>query len=144
MVDYGIRYNERAQLKIYNRIVASFFCLPEDERLVLLFILQRTVGWGKAWKTISPQDFSTGVFRGDAGQRNVIIGGTGLASDRVTQALRSLQGMGAVEAHELGRQTIYRIIEDWCHPELPTEGRYRIWSVHESEYAYDEAANQEE
>lgn len=144
MADFGIRYSQRAQLKIYNRIVPSCLALPERERLVLLFVLQRTVGWRKAWDLIYAKEFEIGAFRKNAGKKSMIVPGTGLPPDQVTQAIASLQAMGAVEAHGYGSRTAYRIVEDWCHPELPQGSNYEIWKVNESEYIYSERVNDED
>ena len=143
MALFGITYSERAQLKIYSRVIPSCFSLSEYERLVLLFILQRTVGWRKAWEVIAPREFEVGAFRRKAGQKIMIVRGTGLAPGRVIQAVQSLRTMGAIETHEYPSRTAYRVIEDWCHPDLPQEGDYAPWRVNEVEYRYSECANDE-
>ena len=135
MVMFGIRYTERAQLKIYNRVVPSYFSLGEDERTVLLFILQRTVGWRRAWELISPKEFQNGAFRRKFGKRTLVIRGTGLPTDRVAQAIRALSKIGAIEVCEIGTKTAYRIVEDWCHADL--EG-FGIWGPNDNDYLYDE------
>lgn len=141
---FGIMYSERGQLKIYNRIVPSSLALPEAERLVLLFILQRTVGWRKAWEVIAPKEFENGAFRRIAGQKVMIVPGTGLRTEQVIQAVEALKTMGAVEAYYYRARNAYRVVEDWCHPALPPHGDRAVWTVRETDYVYSEQANDEE
>ena len=128
------RLTERGQLKVYNRIVRSSLSLGEAERLTLLFVLDRTIGWQKVLKAISHAEFLNGVFRKKAGHRRLVVHGTGLSWERVCQAIHSLEGMGAIRVHRLGSADVYEINDDWCHPDLPREGACKVWDLNESDY----------
>lgn len=137
MIYFGVTYTKIGQLKMYNRVVPSSLSLPPEERSVLLFILQRTVGWGKMWEAISPVQFERGVFRRSGGKRHVIVRGTGLPYAQVSQAIAILRAMGAADTEEYGSRTVYRIIPEWLHSDL-REGA-AIWEVNEADIMYHEA-----
>lgn len=138
MIYLGVTYTERGQLKMYNRVVPSSFSLPQAERSVLLFILQRTVGWRKVWEAISIKQLVGGVFRRSGGKRHAIVRGTGLPTHEVSRAIAILREIGAVETEEHGPRTIYRIVPEWIHPDLLGGTAYAIWQITESDYIYHE------
>ena len=133
MPQCGYRYTELGELKIYTRTNRNSFCLPEPQRRVLLFILDRTIGWHKVWKIISPSHFIRGVSNrlGSAGR--FVIRGTGLTSEQVNQAVENLRKLGAIEVQGDPSRMSFRINELWSHPDL-TE----MWQLGEGDYEYEE------
>lgn len=127
----GYTYTVLGELKIYSRTIRSAMCLPEEERLVLLFILDRTVGWHRVWETISPSQFADGVSR-----RGLVVGrGTGLRSAEVDDALQHLQTLGAIRVERHGRAIAYKVDEYWLHPDL--QG-YGMWELNEGDFEYEQ------
>lgn len=136
-------YSERGQLKIYQRTLNSAFSLSNNERLVLLFILERTVRWKRAWEYISEREFSNGVFRRQEGARRIVVRGTRLSAEAVDRAIASLRQMGAIETDTNPAGKGYRINENWRHPELISMGHLNLWDLSEGDYEYDEGAGGE-
>ena len=124
------------QLKIYQRIVRSSLSMAEPERRVLLFILDRSIGWNKASEIIATQEFVEGVFRRKKGHRRTIVRGTGLTTQQLREALDNLHEIGAITWADEPRGTRYWIDEDWCHSELRVVGGKFMWEVHENDYRY--------
>jgi hypothetical protein len=137
MLNY-YKYTERGYLKIYNRVVRNALSLGATERVVLLFILDRTAGWRKVTEEISDEEFLGGVFRGLRGQKHVIVRGTGLEASELSEAITNLQQMGAIAVDRVGSKSLYRIEEGWCHPEITRERRWRPWEFNEADYHYPE------
>lgn len=129
-------YSQSGQFKTYSRIVRSSFSLPEDERLVLLFVLDRSVERGNSLAVITLGEFEKGVVRKKGGNHTLVVRGTGLSPDRITAAIDALRQIGAITASSRGSQISCHINEDWLHPELPQEGRWAMWGLTESDYAY--------
>lgn len=129
-------YKERGQLKVYQRTLNSAFSLGNDERLVLLFILERTVRWRTEWAYISESEFSNGVFRRREGIRGIVVRGAALPPEKFERAITSLCEMGAIETHSTGLKTSYRINENWRHHELLEMGRLNLWDLNETDYEY--------
>ena len=129
----GYKYSELGELKIYTRIVRSSLFLLEEERVVLLFILDRTIGWHKVWNTNSSGQFVGGVKRRRKGKRVVVASGTHLTSDQVNGALMRLLEREAIEIERFGKKVAYKINEYWCHPDLQELG---MWEVNESDFDY--------
>ena len=138
------RYTELGQLKIYQRTLNSAFSLSDEERLVLLFILERTVRWKREWAYISEKEFSNGVFRRREGTRRIVVRGTGLPADALDRAIASLRQMGAIEMATNAAGAGYRIKENWRHPELISMGPLNLWDLNEGDYNYDEGADGDE
>jgi len=130
------RYGQSGQLKIYARTVRSCLSLPEDERLVMLFVLDRSVERGNSLAIISLKEFEGGIIRKKAGKRVTVVRGTGLAPERVTIAIDALREAGAITACRQGSNISCYINEDWLHPDLPQQGQFALWSVNESDYIY--------
>ena len=130
----GYRYTEVGELKIYTRTVRSALCLSELERVVLLFILDRTIGWHKVWDTISSAQFVSGVIR-RGGQR--VASGTRLTTSQINEALSCLRESEAIELDRSRGKVAFKINEYWCHPDLRDCG---MWELHENDYDYDNAA----
>jgi len=126
-------HTERGQLKLYSRTVRNSNALPVTQGLVLLFILDRTIGWQKVFETISVGEFARGSFRRKSGRRFKIAPGTGLSSKEVVAAISDLREIGAIEVSNVGSKTAYRVAEDWCHPDLQHAG---MWRLNESDYVY--------
>jgi hypothetical protein len=126
-------YDRVGELKIYTRIVRSVMCLTEQERLVLLFILDRTIGWHRVWETISEQEFIGGVFRRRGGHKLTVVRGTGLSRSQLRGALVSLQHLDAITLGRLGSRTEYKINEYWCHPDVR---QCAMWNVGEGNFEY--------
>lgn len=133
-------YTGLGQLKIYERTVNNAFSLSEDERLVLLFILERTVRWRTEWAYISEREFSNGVFRWRGGARRIVVRGTNLTGHALRRAIATLRQMGAIVTDTDPAGTGYRINENWRHPELISMGGLDLWDLNESDYHYDEGA----
>lgn len=131
----GYKFTELGELKIYNRTIRSALCLSGPEQVVLLFILDRTIGWRKLWETISPSQFVNGVIRRKRG-RDIFVGsGTHLTSDQLNEALMRLRERGAIEIERRGGKVAYKINEYWCHPDLEELG---MWEITEGDYDYEE------
>ena len=130
----GYRFTERGQLKIYNRIVSSSFSLPDHERLVLLFILDRTVRWRKVFAFISMPEFQNGVFR----RRRVVVRGTGLAPELIEQALENLERTGAIDSIRTMSGMAYCINETWCDRDL-----LERWEINDDDLVRDDQADEE-
>ena len=137
------RYCQSGQFKIYARTVRSCLSLPEDERLVLLFVLDRIVERGNSFAVISLKEFEIGVIRKKAGERRPVIRGTGLSPERVALAIDALREIGAIRAHGRASNISCYINEDWLHPELPQEGPLAMWGLTESDYEYPDGDDQE-
>ena len=131
-------HNNLGQLKIYQRTVNSAFSLGDEERLVLLFVLERTIRWGRVWERISESEFFNGVFRRRNGQRMMVVRGTRVSAAALDRAIASLRQMEAIETHTTPSGTSYRINESWRHPELLTMGNLDLWDLNESDYVYPE------
>ena len=136
VMDRGYKYTKLGQLKLYNRIVRSSFSLPDAERSVLLFILDRTVGWQKAAETISNKEFERGVYRRKGGQSRLVTQGTGLSPEQINRAVAALCELRAIEVDHIASKSIYGIEAKWCHPELEIKGMSKIWSVGEGDFIY--------
>jgi hypothetical protein len=139
----GYSYNFRGQLKIYQRMVRSSFSLADHERSVLLFVLDRTIGWRRLSTRISMSEFYNGVFRGTGPSRTLVVRGTGLTAEQLTLAIARLVELGAIETQSTPPHVIYRIKEAWIHPELPGAGPLSLWEVNESDYVYREEPEDE-
>lgn len=138
----GYKYTELAELKICTRTNRNSFCLPEAERLVLMFILDRTIGWHRVWEFISNRQFVDGVSRRRRGRDVLVIRGTGLMSGQVDEALTCLLERNAIAIGQFGRKMAYKVNEHWCHPDLEDQ---RMWEVNESDYRYaDDQTGEEE
>ena len=135
MFNCGYKYRPLAELKIYSRIVCSSLFLREDERVVLLFILDRTIGWHNVWETISTTQFANGVITRRRGCDVVAGSGTALTSDQVNAALTRLERRGAIEAETFRGKVAYKIEEHWCHPDLEELG---MWELNDSDFDYEE------
>ena len=135
MSDCGYRYSERGQLKIHSRVNRCSLFLSEEERLVLLFILDRTIGWRKVWATISCSQFVNGVIRRSGEGAIRVASGTRLTPSQVDGALTRLLEGGAIEIERFAGKVAYKINEYWCHPSLQEVG---MWELNESDYDYDE------
>lgn len=133
----GYNYTTLGELRIYSRIVRSSMCLPENERLVLLFILDRTVGWHRVWETISLSQFANGVNRHRGGSRVVVSRGTRLSPSEVTEALERLESLGAITADHWGPELAFKINENWLHPDLRSLG---MWELSEEDFDYETGA----
>lgn len=137
MYNCGYKYSKLGELKIYNRVCRSLLFLSEEERLVLLFILDRTIGWHKVWSTISSAQFVGGVVSRRGKRAIVRAKGTRLTSDQVEEALTRLRDRGAINIDRFGAKVAYKINEYWSHPGLDASG---MWRVEESDFEYDEDA----
>jgi len=133
------RYTTLGQLKISTRTNRNAFCLPHAERLVLMFILDRTIGWHNVWATISLRQFVKGAFRRKNGRDCLLVRGTGLTFNEVEMALTRLRERDAIEIERFGRRIAYKINELWCHPDLT---RLKMWEINNSDY--DEADDDED
>lgn len=129
-------YDRLGELKIYTRVVRSVICLTEQERLVLLFILDRTIGWHRVWAFISEREFIGGVFRRRGGRKLTVARGTGLTRSQLSGALESLQQLDAIQLGRLGNRTEYKINEYWCHPDVL---EFEMWNVGEGNFKYPPA-----
>lgn len=130
------QYRQSGQFKIYSRIVRSCFSLSEDERLVLLFVLDRSVERGNSFATISLKEFESGIVRKSAGRRYVVVQGTGLPPERIIGAINALREIGAIQASGNGSTISCGINDDWLHSELPQQGKWAIWGLTERDYEY--------
>ncbi|MGE0773950.1 MAG: hypothetical protein AB7L36_02785 [Sphingomonadaceae bacterium] len=99
---------------------------------MLLFILDRTIGWHKVWKIISLSHFVDGVPDRLGGAGRFMVRGTGLTPAGVNRAIDSLSKMGAIEVQGEWPRMGYRINELWKHPDLR-----EMWELNESDYIYD-------
>lgn len=133
----GYTYGLSGQLKFYNRVIRSIFLLSEEERLVLLFVLDRTIGWKKAAARISMNDFQAGVFRRVNKLRTLVAPGTGLEPEQIMQAITNLVERGALQMESYNREVWYGIDEDWCHSVI-RGSKFEPWRLVESDYVYDE------
>ncbi len=133
---YG--YNQLGQLKIYTRTVRSALCLPEPERVVLLFILDRTIGWRKVWDSITSGQLVSGVMRRKEGRAVVVTSGTRLTASQINETLERLLERKAIEIERFGDRADYKINENWCHPDLRGLG---MWELNDSDYDPDEGAD---
>jgi len=134
MSSCGYKYMELGQLKLCTRTVRNSFCLPRAEQVVLLFILDRTVGWNKVEEKISTSQFVNGVIRRKRGHDILMAGGTRLTVDEVNEALTRLKERGAIETTSCEGKVAYSVNEDWCHPDLRELG---MWELNESDYDYE-------
>ena len=134
MPHYG--YSQSGQFKIYARFVRSCLSLSEDERLVLLLVLDRSVERGNSLAVISFKEFERGVVRKKAGNRSLVVRGTGLPWERVTLAIDALCEIGAITAYRQASSVSCHINETWLHPELPSQGPLAMLRLNESDYAY--------
>jgi hypothetical protein len=130
------RYHQSGKLKIYSRIVRSCFALSESERLVLLFIMDRSIERGRSFALIPMREFENGVTRKKDGKRVSVVRGTGLSSKQVAVAIDALQEIGAITASCGASQIFCHINEEWLHPDLPKKGKWAIWGLNESDYDY--------
>jgi hypothetical protein len=131
----GIGYTQLGQLKIYSRTVRSAICLPEAERAVLLFILDRTIGWQRQWETITVAQFVRGVRRRWDGRRVTVAQGTRLDPAQIQAALQNLEELSAIEVERNGAAAEYKISEDWCHTDLRGS---RMWELTENDLVHAE------
>jgi len=125
------RYTTLGQLKISTRTNRNSFFLPDAERRVMMFVLDRTIGWHNVWAPISLRHFVNGVFRRKNGRDLVLIRGTGLTLDEVKEAVARLHEHQAIEIEQLGRRTIYKINEFWSHPDLRS---LHMWEINGGDY----------
>lgn len=130
------RYSQNGQFKVYARFVRSCFSLDEDERLILLFIIDRSVERGKSTADITLKEFEGGIFRKRAGKRYMVVRGTGLPPQRITNAIDALVQIGAIQAYCNGPSFYCNINDGWLHPELPQQGPWAMWQLTESDYDY--------
>ena len=130
-------YTTLGQLKIYNRTNRNSFSLPDTERIILMFILDRTVGWRKVWEKISPSEFVSGVKRRRGQRIIVIVNGTHVTPDQLNEALIGLEERGAIEILHIRGKTFYKISDEWSPSELEGSG---MWELGEGDYDYYEEA----
>lgn len=130
------RYQQSGQFKIYARTVRSCLSFPEDQRLVMLFVLDRSVERGNPLATISLKEFEHGIFRKVAGKRIMVVAGTKLPPARISAAIDALRDAGAITASRQGASMCCSINDSWLHSELPQGGRYSLWGVNEGDYIY--------
>lgn len=128
-------YNILGKLKVYSRTVRNAMCLPDRERGLLLFILDRTLGWGRTSEIISTRQFIGGVSRPRGGRKIVFGMGTGLSAADVHDGLQHLQRLGAIRAVRQGNAVEYEVVEDWSHPNLDGSG---MWGLNDADYDYEE------
>ncbi|WP_148650936.1 hypothetical protein [Sphingopyxis granuli] len=129
-------YRQSGQFKIYARTVRNCLSLPEDQRIVMLFVLDRSVERGKSLAMISLKEFECGIFRKKAGKRVIVVAGTKLPPARISAAIYALRDAGAITASRQGATICCSINDSWLHSELPQEGRYSLWGVNEGDYVY--------
>lgn len=127
------KYTTLGELKIYGRTIRSSFSLPDVERNVMLFVLDRTVGWHNVWEFISPSEFVNGVRRRKSGNVRVVVAGTALTLEQLDEALASLKERGAIEIDRIGDKVVYKVNEDWSHPDLQGPP---MWELNEADYDY--------
>ena len=130
------RYKPSGQIKIYSRIVRGSLALPEDQRLVLLFVLDRSIERGNSLATISLKEFEGGIIRKKAGKRVTVVPGTKLPPERLIAAIDALRDAGAITISRREANIFCSINEDWLHPVLPRTGPYALWGVNERDYLY--------
>jgi DNA-binding transcriptional ArsR family regulator len=139
MVSCGYIYTTLGELKIYSRTVRSSMCLPDRERALLLFILDRTIGWHRPLKFITLSEFSSGVRRRKLGREVVFARGTGLPPAQVVEGLEWLQRLGAIELEHYGPKVAYKLNSDWCHPDIEGSG---MWELQEGDFEGEEDAEE--
>jgi hypothetical protein len=137
MVSCGFTYTTLGELKIYSRTVRSSMCLPERDRALLLFILDRTVGWHRPSEIITPSQFASGVRRRRHGSMVVFARGTGLTPAQVDEGIERLQRLGAIELEHYETQVAYKINPDWCHPDIQGSG---MWELQDDDFEGEEDA----
>lgn len=130
------RYRQSGQFKIYARVVRSCLSLSEDERLVLLFLLDRSVERGRSFAVLSLKELDVGIIRKKASKRVMVVQGTGLSPERVTTAIDALRGIGAITTYRQDANLSCHINEDWLHPDLPQQGQFALWGLNENDYIY--------
>lgn len=91
--------------------------LTPEQFMVLLFIFDRTYGWGKTTEYIKMAHFCTGV----QGSFN----GTGMSKRAVYRALEALREAGVVQSKSDGRGVYYSINERWEAGMLRTPKRLK-------------------
>lgn len=131
------KYTMLGQLKIYNRTNRGSFSLPDIDRIVLMFILDRTVGWRKVWERISPSEFINGVKRRRSGRVILMVNGTNLTPDQLDGAIAGLQERGAIKILNINGIKFYKVSEDWSPTALEASG---MWELGEGDYDYYEDA----
>lgn len=123
-------FNDKGYRKMYGRTVRSAAALPPNERAVLLFVLQLTLGWNKVWARIAPQDFQRGVWRRIHGRRLASAPGLGLSAEEIGAAIAGLVECGALLSAHFD---MYALNENWMHPAV-----IPMWSLDDSDYIYSE------
>lgn len=136
-MDCGYNYTPLGQLKVYNRTIRQARLLSADSQAVLLFILDRTIGWRKVWEAISFLEFQNGIFRRRGGERVLVAPGAGLSTNRAKRAIAALRLCGAIEVMSVRSKQHYRIVPEWHHCDL-TGVRSRTWELNETDYVYDD------
>lgn len=71
--------------------------LSPAETMIVLFVLDRTMGWGKEWEVITCQQMQDGIYhQREDGTMMEVTGGIGLSSDRAQVLVRQLVERGVL------------------------------------------------
>ncbi|MEY3894998.1 MAG: Bacteriophage replication protein [Verrucomicrobiota bacterium] len=111
---------------------AYAFAFTPTQLVVLLFIMDRTVGWGKRWEKITQRQFLNGIpsFEEDAVP---YAGKLKMTLNTLKNALRRLITVGLVLERKLeGGSTAYSLSEN-CFSYLPDEKKPKIKKAKTSE-----------
>ena len=119
------------RLKVVTRFLRYGQSLAPEVLKVLLFILDRTVGWNKAMVAISRRDFMNGTRSRRRNELSCLP--IGLSMDVVNEAIALLVEVGAIRANTIRASTYYSLNYDW---EVP--GLMPMWEVDEDDYCYPE------
>jgi hypothetical protein len=117
--------------KALSRLCRYGQVLPASSFKVLIFIYDRTIGFGNSFESIPYKHFREGVVRRKDGVR--ICGGVGLGLTTIKKAIRNLIEIGVVTRYRTPtlRGTYYWLNYEWSQP-----GLLPMWEITEDDYDY--------
>jgi hypothetical protein len=115
---YAVEQNGFPYTKVPNVLFDTLLAdLSGAELKVYLYILRRTVGFGKLSDVISLPQFTKGIHKKDG---TVLDHGTGLHHETVLIALTGLEQKGLITRKKQGKKVTYTILLD--HSDFPSDG----------------------